>query len=107
MDKGKTYREYRVITREQAFARGFDLKYLNVSPTLGDRSRHYDYKVARRLLERYPGASRVEFCRPQHNEARTRYTPAPDTVIYVKSTHGRWGKSARTIPGTRATAAGA
>ena len=86
MEKGKTYRPYQTITREAAFARGFDGKWIH-----GD----YDYRRARQLLGDRPTVSAVDFCLPSHNECRTRYIPTRDTMIYVKASSGQYGKPAR------------
>lgn len=92
----RTYRQYRTITREQAFAAGFDGKWLNVANDPGQSAR-YDYAIARKLLTHYFQAIAIDFCRPEHNTNTSRYTPPPGYIVYVKSTSGIWGKAARTI----------
>ena len=83
----KLFREYATITREQAFARGFDLKWLHTS---------YDYGVARKTMEEFPYIQTMYFARPEHNTCRSRYAVGPGEAVYVKSKHGgKWGKSAR------------
>lgn len=86
MEKGKTYRSYNTITREQAMAQGFD-----GVPIL----KGWDASVARRYFTRYATLTAIDFCRPAHNEPQTRYIAAPGIAIYIKSTGGRWGKSSR------------
>ena len=90
MKSGKQYREYRTITREQANARGFDLKYLNVG---------HDMCRARRLFDQYPDAKSVDFCQRGHNTSKSRYVPAQGVIIYIKSIASPlYGKKAATIP---------
>ena len=97
---GKPYRSYRTITREQAFARGFDGIYINPIPPLSKlksqtpaersteigeyRSLLYDYRIARLVFNQFPAVLDIDFCRPRHNEPRTRYNPAPNTAVYIK-----------------------
>lgn len=99
----RTYRAYRTVTREQAFARGFDMRYLNIANDPG-RSADYDYRTARELLAKYPNAIAVDFCMRLHNTRRSRYVPPPGYVIYVKATGGKWGKSSRIVTGEGVTA---
>lgn len=89
----RTYNQYRTITKEQAWARGFDGKWINSDHV--DGSSLYDYRTAREYLTIWPSAIAVDFATPHHNDYRTRYTPPDGYICYIKSTGGRWGKSHR------------
>lgn len=77
------------VTRESAYARGFDGIWIH---------RDFNHRKARQLFEMYPHAVVVDFTRPTWNTSAVRYRPEPLHIIYVKSTGGGWGKSARMIP---------
>ena len=77
------------ISRVAAFARGFDGKWIY---------RDYNHRVARRLMEDYPGCEVVDITSPTWNPSTVRYVPEPGHVIYIKSTGGHWGKSVRIRP---------
>ena len=87
----RSYRAYATITREQAFARGFDGKYINAG--YPERITHYDYSKARELLTQYPLVIAVDFVRHEHNDSKARYNPPDGYVAYVKASSGKWGKS--------------
>lgn len=92
---GRPYRQYRTVTREAAFARGFDGAWIDAGAH--DRSWHYDYRRARQICAEHAEVEAVDFCMPLHNDSRTRYRPAPGIAIYVKATGGAWGKRARLV----------
>lgn len=98
-----SYRAYRTITREQAFSRGFDGKWLNVTPNPEfARSNQHDYWIARKILEHLPWAKAVDMCEPGHqNIGRSQrrngkyvadyYRPHdPDVAVYVKRAARVW-----------------
>lgn len=67
------------ITKEQAFARGFDLKWINVG---------HNFTLARRFYTHYPHCVMFNITYPKWNTSQTRYVPDDGHIIYVKSQHG-------------------
>lgn len=63
-----------------------------------DKGKGHDYQTAQRILDEYPQISAVFFCNRKDNTPQTRYTVKNASyAIYIKSTGGKWGKSARLI----------
>ena len=73
----KPYNTYMTITREE----------------LASVVNGWDKRTATELFSRYPRISAIDFCTHSNNGSQSRYVPERGTIVYVKSTAGRYGKS--------------
>lgn len=86
--ENKMYNYYARIYRD---GRIFGYNGTPVDPKLS----HYDRRLVARYFRDWPNCHTVTLATPRHNNNTARYLPQEGEIIYVKSTSGKYGKSAR------------